>query len=412
MMLSLVATLIVSQVTVYEEGTRLSGRATEVNCSGLGVSCSMSGLRWTLSVDGGTVPLCSYNQYLWADGGTYGCANFPTCAAKQVLANFLGTGPTCSSSFAGGNPTEVQYNNAGALGGVSNFTSDGVVATLGNDAGTVTNPADGLKLYGRRFTSCAEFFAMAPVGQEFPLQPALWAFPSFIWSPSGASNMAAWGSGSAGVVTTNGTITTPVPTIGDDVTWRYRTRLATAAGANATAYGTCTGNASGVGIFYVGDISGRGGYAMTARVSATPAVTAQARYFVGVRNSVATIFPSSDPSSFAPLAAFIVDSTDTTWRFATARGDGGTTETDLGSDFVVRDAGTPYTFRVCQESNSTTVTYHATNEWTGVVKFGEHTDNVPPADYFLCPLVGTSNGSTAAINYLEFYGAYGRGLNQ
>jgi len=92
--------------------------------------------------DGGYVDAGSY--FPWSTGGGATCpislsscvsgtlgeshggtgAGTLTCSAGQALTS-NGSAYSCTSALAGGSSPQVQYNNGGVLGGVSNVTSDG-----------------------------------------------------------------------------------------------------------------------------------------------------------------------------------------------------------------------------------------------------------------------------------------------
>ena len=144
-------------VEIRNSGTS-QGYARVVNCTG-GLSCSVDGgylatFNVTLS-DGGSggnwdggpaIPACSSGYVLDADGGVLYCinviatatalaANPADCSANQYATTIAANGDlTCSqvsysqlsgSPIAGGSNPQVQYNNAGVLGGLANVVGDG-----------------------------------------------------------------------------------------------------------------------------------------------------------------------------------------------------------------------------------------------------------------------------------------------
>lgn len=502
-MISFVAVALLGQITIYSNGTRLSSRATEVNCSGSGATCSMSGNRWTLSVSatladggvvggvtgvtatapiassGGTAPVisltgtvsearggtgtgaltctsgqaltsngtaqsctstltasdvscsacinvtsevtgvlpeanggtgttalhCGNNGYLWSDAGAYGCASFPACTntAQTRYAVFdNGSGPICTNQLAGGLDTQLQYNNSSVLAGITNATSDGIVLIIGNDAGTGRNTSDGVALYAQRWCDWSELMAIGPQGGEFAIAETNYDKPWVLLKPSGTSNLSCFGNGcSSGTATTTGTITQPAQTIGgDDWEYRFRTQLQTAASTNANANTTGTGSSNSLGAFNTTK-----GLKFWAQFNSTR-TNANARIFAGVRDPVVTMFPNTNPSAFLQAAGCYMDSDQSTLHLLSSGPDAGSTTSDCGSSFTVRDAGTAFTCRFMIPPGGGSICFALTNESLGTTCLLRSATAVPASTYPMTFLVGTNTATTAAVTNLETTGVY------
>jgi hypothetical protein len=150
-MLTLIVAFALNQMCVMQNGTLKACSVKTVNC-GANVSCSITNDKWQLSAtssgssgDGGLVPgvvdggSCSANQYAHA----VDIHGAPTCS--QVSYSQLSGSP-----IAGGSPPQVQYNNSGNLGGVSNANSDGTHLTFTPESSHPSTPATDTVTYQYR----------------------------------------------------------------------------------------------------------------------------------------------------------------------------------------------------------------------------------------------------------------------
>ena len=128
-----------ARVGIQDEGT-FKGYARTLNCVGSGLSCVADGsvaVLTSVSSDAGYSTLsisCPGGQFLWGvDGGGPVCA-IPdagflsvACATGKYLSALDAGGPVCATpaGVPGGSSPQIQYNNSGAFGGVTNFQSDG-----------------------------------------------------------------------------------------------------------------------------------------------------------------------------------------------------------------------------------------------------------------------------------------------
>ncbi len=440
-MTALLLALALGQMTVYDEGTLVAGRVSRVNCSGSGVTCSSDGGTWALAVtvagidagayltsvtasaplssSGGTTPnvsftgtlsqlrggtgagalTCATGQFLWSDGGSYGCESIaPVCPALQVLTRGgVGSALSCTSQLAGGDPGEVQWNNAGALDGIANARSDGVNLTIGSDGGTPSAPTRGSTLYSRWSAARASLGYLPSTGAYRPLQRGLNTSNQVVYWSCTASATAPTGLGP--VSNTTGTITylQDAPTN----TWVQRPRCEFKMTASKGQQ-SCMRSSNGRGLVYLSSVAGTGGfYLHTTCTNSQMSNTAQ--FFMGVAGAAGT------GSITAANCFHNISTTASILTFPNLAGIGGAWGATTLSVIGVNDGGTPttsslgasfpmglgpndaYDFEMYAPPGSTTITYSITKVSDGT--HAEGTFGAQPDPYVpLTPIVSLQNG--------------------
>ena len=374
-------------IQLDNQGTRL-GAFREVNCSGTGITCSLdagSGFA-TFSVtattsDGGSsvaVPNCDAGYVNTSDGGSFRCTNVVAtatalastpkgCDGGQYAASTNVSGDLlCSqvqysqlggSPLAGGSSPQMQYNNSGVLGGVSNFTSDGTHGIYAVES-VPSAPSSGslaFDLSGAPVALAARvdsFMGLpAPVGyfRDGPLVPI---GTKANWS-SCVSHPSVWNSTSFDVndgcpstaLTTEGSTASGGGWASTNFTTRQR-RVGLTTSVNSTYVGVHRGTAD----VWIGNAAGIGGFEMWARTFNATRVSGDAM-FVGLAATTSTLATGSKPSQQVNSVYVGCDASDTNLNVCSNDNSGSATCNSLGSSFPCRTGGAIYDVWIASPPN-------------------------------------------------------------
>lgn len=427
-----------------------AGYARVINCTGGGISCSVDSTTnlATFSVsgssplpDGGSSasvgPYCSSGYVTASDGGAWYCTNGiatanalaanPTdCAASRYATTIDAQGNlTCAqvaysqlsgSPTAGGNPPQMQYNNGGVLGGVTNVTGDGTHSIYSAESSLPAAPGSGLVPFASADNSAIPpdlaaidsslSFAL-PVGHKKGRTLAMRegngpSSHSFCWYPQG------WGSTTA--VLADGLSTSLSVAGSSAANWDAGSLLgrsrhitcASGTGSNAVA-----GVNSPSTFYWRGAAAGQGGFQVTSRqwhncggspscrifigfagqVSACSALTANQEYKNGVNNSA--YIGADGPDSNLQACSKDLDS-------------GVATCTDLGSSFPKGAGG--YEVTLYAAPNDTGIHYEVVRLDSAAVASGVMTNTLPLQTTQLCWYADTNNTDAGRNTLLDFEG--------
>ena len=324
-----------------------------------------------------------------------------------VSLNFTGGGVTATtvgndvtvnvptpSAGAGGNTTEVQYNNGGALAGAADVEIEGGQLRLPAIAVPAAPAADGLKLFGKKRGGRMMVAIIGPNGIDASLQPHSGMNAVAKWQPDGNSTtITAVG---AAALTATGTATAAnVATTNRHTYMRRLEYLVTVAATTAVAGFRAAAAKWGIG----GAAAGDGGFHYVCRWGpATGVATATSRAFVGMA-SVTTAPTDVEPSTITNTFGMGWDAADTNIQLM-YRGAGAANKVDLGASFPVPTADRTKVYEIALFSppgTTQSVSYEITDLATGAVATGTITTNLPAAATFLAPRGWMSVGGTSSV---------------
>lgn len=236
-------------------------------------------------------------------------------------------GSAGGSTSPGGTTGEVQFNNAGAFGGVANVEVDNGDLILVENASPVTPTATKVKLFAKKIASRMFLAMVGPSGMDVVVQPSLWRQKVARWNPPGSATTVPGVDGIAaptavGTATTRAVLTTNLFT-------RMK-RFGYVSAATAAAF---CGHYTSVAQFTTGNGSGLGGFFYACRFGfSDAAVVAGLRSFVGMSSTVAA--PSNvEPSALLNSIGIAQLSTDATQLYMIYGGSAAQSAIPLGTNF-------------------------------------------------------------------------------
>ena len=214
---------------------------------------------------------------------------------------------------AAGTSGQVQFNDAGALGGAANFLvsaeGDPILKVVDGRFIPATPSADQLVLYGFRYGSAGGRVmaaAMGPSGMDYPLQPSIWRKKISRWNaPSGATTVP--GVDGMPALAAGGTIVSRAV-----ATTNALTRAKRLGYFSSTTAGNYAGVYQAAAQFTLGNGT-VGGFFMSCRFGVSDAMLqTAARTFIGMSSSVAA--PTNvDPATLTNAIGLGHTASDTNW---------------------------------------------------------------------------------------------------
>jgi hypothetical protein len=273
-------------LTVKDEGVDLTTAATSVNFTGAGVTATNTGGAVTVTIAGG--------------GG---------------------------SATPAGVDTQLQYNNAGAFGGVAN------IEVMSGDLSYITHAAPAAPSYGRA-TQYARSLggrvltaAITRDATEHIYAPALFRKKMAWWNPPGN------GTGVPGIVGMAAPTAVGTATARNVATTNLLTRSRRLAYVSAATAAALTGHYVAAAQYTTGNGSGLGGFFYSCRFAfSDAAAVAGARAFVGLSSGVAA--PTNvEPNTLANAFGIAQLSTDSTQLYLINSGNTTQAAIPLGTNF-------------------------------------------------------------------------------
>jgi hypothetical protein len=381
-----------------------------INCSGAGITCTTSSTFGTITVPGGGG---SADRPAYIDGGT--------CSAGQyVSAVDLHGGPTCSavsysqlsgSPTAGGSSPQVQYNNSGVLGGMSNATSDGTRFNITTETSVPSAPGSNALHFN--YAPAAGFppesetidsvFAMPlPVGLQ--TGPALkmqgstgtWLCQCHFVDAWASTNITSVGSGTATSFAVNGNSSASANWDAGNLYGRLRkTTQGTAATLNSQAgarYGAFTS--------FLGNAPGAGGFTSTSRFSL--ALWPGSHFFCGFWNTLSNVTATVESSSLTDSFYIGADGTDSNLHACSNDTSGSATCSDLGANFP--KATGFYEVRLAAQPNGAGLAWRVERFDTPATASGTINSDMPVNNAPLswqCTVTQTDGGATVKMDFID-----------
>lgn len=359
-----------------------------INCSGAGIYCDPGTSTFgTIRVTGGgsgiTVPTCAGNQATTANGSSFSCvsniatatalASNPTdCGFNQYATTIDASGNlTCTqvsysqilgNVTAGGSSPQVQFNNVGILGGISNVTSDGTHLQRSSETSFASAPSAG--------TGTTQDWAPATTvpGIPFRVDGTFGTIPEgvlevFGEGASGSNWQYQCGqvaqAGATTLTMTNG----PAVTAGawsSTVTWANTSLLARIPWIRGGASGVAnaTGSLIQTGIVaWRGNAAGAGGFIFWTRAALHLANSAgHTRWMFGLQNLTSAWV--NEPSVVTDDVYFGADNGQTTLHICSNDNAGSATCTDLGSNYPTTTNDAIYDMWLWAPPNGSTIGWY------------------------------------------------------
>lgn len=431
--------------TVQDEGVARTQRPA-VNFTGAGVSCvdNAGSVRTDCTVAGGLTAdptACTSGQYVTDQNasGALTCAQVaysqlsgtPTLYNQTVQdegvaltqrpsLNFTGTGVSCvdnagstrtdcTISSGGGSPgsptSSVQYNNAGAFGGISQMTSDGsYLIAVGQTAEPAAPAASSLKLWSAQLHGTSG--PVLPVWKDGvsamdvnPFNRVLSGEP--VW---GCIQPATWGStaysttGSMAAGSATGTAAA--------VAWAStdaRTRARWIQHPAAATANTSAGYRANLDYMWRGNAAGLGGFYWWGSVSFSTVNTTM-RAFIGLKDATAVLTATSDPNAALDTVYFGCNAADSNLSICSNDNAGTATCTTLGANFPCHTTGASYDVALWAAPNAASIGYYIRHITTGNAAQGTVSSDLPRNTVALGWDIWVNTGSTASALNLHVGG--------
>ena len=317
-----------------------------------------------------------------------------------------------TSVSAAGSPGQVQFNDAGALGGAANLLvsaeGDPILKVVDGRFIPATPSADQLVLYGFRYGSAGGRVmaaAMGPSGMDYPLQPSIWRqkicrwnAPGGVTTVPGVDGMAALMAG--GTATSRAVATTNALTLAKRIGYVSSTTAGNYAGVYQAAAQFVLGNGTA------------GGFFMSCRFGVSDAtLRTAARTFIGMSSSVAA--PTNvDPATLTNAIGLGHTASDTNW-YIYYGGSTAQARISLGADFPINNTDF-LDFSLWSPPNADGVVYYHVERVTltrsyfayGVLGPGTAGVTLPASSTLLAFRAWRNNNNTAAAVGLDISSIY------
>jgi hypothetical protein len=258
-------------------------------------------------------------------------------------------------------------------------------------------PSGFVSLYGRMRAGRSFLDVQGTSGRDWAIQPHMGLDRVMMCVPSSGTAVSVVG---VPTPTNVGTVSTPTLASTNFSTSIRRTRLTSAATANAAAERRINQT-----LVWIGNAAGLGGFTFITRISMAT-LAANCRGFFGLTSSTGAIATTQSPSALTNCIGFGWDSGETTFRFLNNDGSGACTKTDMGAGFPTNSTTNVYTMYLFSAPNGSSIGYRITNENTGTSVDGTVSSNIPANTTFLTFHQYMNNGGTAAAVAFDSSGVY------
>ena len=232
-----------------------------------------------------------------------------------------------SAATPAGTPREVQFNNAGALGGAANVEIDNGDLMLQSGAALVTPPAGYVKLFAKVLGGRILPASVGPAGLDATLQPSTWRQKIAWWNPPGNGTVV------PGIMGFNAPTALGMPTTRSVATTNLFSRTRRLGYVSVATAAGFAGQFPPVSQWTTGDGAGLGGFFFSCRFGfSDAAAVAGARAFVGMSASI--VAPTNvEANTLLNSIGVSQLSTDATQLFLTFGGSAAQTAIALGTNF-------------------------------------------------------------------------------
>lgn len=309
--------------------------------------------------------------------------------ANYLRADGTWATPSGGSGSPGGSTGQVQYNNAGAFGGMAGLGVDANgYPVLGAYSSThPATPSAGNTLFSRNRAGRTLASAISTTGSHYEMQPAIFTKKAGLVSAVGngvsLSNIGISAGSATGTATARNVASTSMAT-----STRYLAYV------SAGTAGASAGNRLAVQQFWRGNASGLGGFFFCCRF-VIDTVQTDMRWFVGL-NAATADMANVNPSSRTDMCGFGIDSAQTTVRWMINDSTGTATMTDLGANFPATTAGVVYEARIFCKPNDSVVYYSLERFDSAQFSEGSSSSDLPTNTTFMQFQSHINNGTTAA----------------
>lgn len=313
-----------------------------------------------------------------------------------------------STGGGGGTPPgapvdSVQFNNAGAFGGLANVLSDGggriehlSYEMFRHIADPSAAGTDKLRFYGRRLSGrmFPHWQGAVDDSHTVPVSPPWILRHLRLGHMPGSAAVSTVGINNTSV----GTITTPTLTNVSFQTQLHRARFASAAAAGSGA-----GSRGQIAYVWRGDVAGFGGFWYACIFDQSTNING-ARAFVGLSAQLTQMVTDPDTINNTIGMGYRVADVPGNWFFI-RRDAAAATVTDLGAD-APRDATTVFLLLMYCPPNGSDITVRIVNLTTGVVVLDDvvMSTNIPQNTAFLSNHLNIHNGAVASVVQIETSG--------
>ena len=323
-----------------------------------------------------------------------------SCGAGQVVLSISASGVvTCGNGYAqagaaGGSTTQLQYNNAGALGGISQWTSDGSDVTVAQQTTAPSAPSAGLKQWVRKLGLPMQMVTM-PGGEVVPMMPII-----------------GFGVGSVGwrVTTSGGTGNYDTPNL--TATGSVAAQTASGSGIiaqsawverfSSSAAGSSAGQRqSATPVVYRGDSAGLGGFLFWTRFIIKSSVATQ-RSLNGLV-SVTGDIGNTEPSAQTDCVFVGNDTADANLSIMYNDSSGTASKDTLGASFPAQTSDAIYDLYIYSAPHGSTLEYAVQRLDSAQFTSGTLSSNLPTNTTFLYYQSHINNGATAATTRIWWH---------
>ena len=306
------------------------------------------------------------------------------------------------SAPVAGSSGSILFNDAGIVGGTTNFTVSAGDLTFTAQATTPSTPAaSNVKMFGRDVGGRILPAIVGPSGLSTSLQPHFGRNKMGSWLPIGNATTVPLANGIA-APTATGTATTRNVATTNIVTQQRRLGY-----VSGTPAGNLAGFRNAAAQFFRGNGPGLGGFHLIIRFANSDAATvAGARGFVGLW-ATTTAPTNVDPSTLVNIIGVGSDAAEANLSIMHNDGAGVATKIALGAGFPARTLSTDaYELILFCGPNEATVRYRIENLVSGVATSGTISTDLPASTTLLGIQGWTNNGATGLAVGIDLINCY------